>query len=531
GLSGYPKKSESEHDIIETGHTATSISSALGLASARDLEKEDHRIYAVIGDGAMTGGMAFEALNHAGHLGKNIKVILNDNEMSIASNVGALPHYLTQLRTDPTVNRLKEDLEFLLNKIPKIGSRVSKTVERVKNSLKYLVISGVLFEEMGFTYMGPIDGHNIKELKDNFIQADRIDGPVIIHVHTIKGKGYKPAEETPSQFHGVSPFEIKSGKPKKEKNNPTYSQIFGKTMVKMGKEDEDIVGITAAMPHGTGLINFVDEFPERSFDVGIAEQHAVTYGAGLARGGKKPVIAIYSTFLQRAYDQVIHDVCIQDLPVTLAIDRAGIVGSDGETHQGLFDFSYLRPIPNMVIMAPRDENQLQHMLYTAVNHEHPAAVRYPRGESVGVEIDDKLQKLPIGKGEVLREGDKLLITAIGNMVYPALEAAEELSENGIEVGVIDARFVKPLPEQLFEEEFKKYDMLLTVEEQALMGGFGSAVMEFLNKQNINIELNRLGVPDQFVPHGSADKMRSQYGLDARGIKERVLKLLEQDGET
>lgn len=528
GLSGYPKAKESIHDIIETGHSATSISSALGMALARDLKGRNDKIYAVIGDGALTGGMAFEALNHAGHLGVDFNVILNDNEMSISSNVGALSHYLSNVRTDPTVTKLKDDLEFLLNKIPKIGLTVSKTVERVKNGLKYLFISGILFEEMGFTYIGPIDGHDISAVEENLKKADRIEGPVILHVNTTKGKGYEPAEENPSQYHGVGSFEIETGESKKTKKYSTYSQIFGKTMIKLSKEDEDIVGITAAMPKGTGMGLFADEFPERTFDVGIAEQHAMTMGAGLARGGKKPVVVLYSTFLQRAYDQVIHDICIQDLPVSISIDRAGIVGNDGETHQGVFDYSFLRTVPNMVVMAPKDENELQHMLYTSVNHSHPTAVRYPRGEGIGVELDEDLKELSIGKGEVLKEGDGLLFLAVGSMVDPVLKAAENLEEKGISASVINARFIKPLDQKLLVKYMKKCQNVITVEEHVLMGGFGSAVLELINEKGLNnVNLKRIGIPDEFVLHGGQDEMRSYHNLDLEGITEISLDFLDK----
>ncbi|MGM0409312.1 MAG: 1-deoxy-D-xylulose-5-phosphate synthase [Bacillota bacterium] len=531
GLSGYPKVKESKHDIIETGHTATSISSALGLTLARDLKGDSERIYAVIGDGALTGGMAFEALNHAGHLGKDFNVILNDNEMSIASNVGALSHYLSNLRTDPKITKIKDDLEYLLNKIPKIGTKMSKSAERLKNGLKYTIIPGILFEEMGFTYLGPVDGHNISELKTHLKKADKIDGPTLIHVNTIKGKGYKPAEETPSKYHGTGPFEIESGKSKNPKENFTYSQVFGKSMVKLGKENEEIVGITAAMPKGTGLNIFENEFPERSFDVGIAEQHAMTLGAGLARGGKRPVVALYSTFLQRAYDQVIHDVCIQNLPVSIAIDRAGIVGNDGETHQGAFDYSFLRTVPNMVVMAPKDENELQHMLKTSVNHSGPTALRYPRGEGIGVDLDNKLKELEIGKGEVLKEGEDVLLLAIGSMVYPSLKAAKSLEEKGISATVINARFVKPLDEELIEEYIRKTKAIITLEEQALKGGFGSAVLELISDKNIeNVKIKRIGLPDHFILHGGQQKMRSKYNLDKEGIVKEVFDFLNNRPE-
>lgn len=527
GLSGYPKKSESIHDIMETGHSSTSISAALGLALARDYKQRNDRVYAVIGDGALTAGMAFEALNHAGHLGANLKVILNDNNMSISPNVGALSHHLSNIRTDPTIHKFKEDIEFLISRIPKIGSAASKTIERVKDSLKYLLISGILFEEMGFTYIGPIDGHNIQELINNLKKADRIEGPVLIHVNTIKGKGYKPAENHPSKYHGVSPFKIKNGESLELKATQTYSQVFGHTMVKIGEQDNDLVGITAAMPEGTGLNLFKDRFPERFIDVGIAEQHAVTLGAGLASGGKKPVVAMYSTFLQRAYDQVIHDVCLQDLPVTLAIDRAGIVGSDGETHQGTFDISFLRSVPNIIIMAPKDENELQHMLYTAVYSNKPVVVRYPRGEIMGVEMDQKFRKIPLGKGEIIRDGHDVLVLAVGSTVYPALNAAARLErEDGIDIGILNPRFIKPLDEKLLLDYISKYQKVITVEEQVLMGGFGSSILEMLNSNGFtNLKLKRLGLPDSFIPHGSQQKMRSLYGIDSTGIRKAVLEIV------
>lgn len=532
GLSGYPKYSESVHDIIETGHSSTSISSALGLALASDLKGSDERVYAVIGDGALTGGMALEALNHTGHLQTDLTVVLNDNEMSIAPNVGALSHYLSSLRTDPTVNRLKEDFEFLINRIPKIGPSVKSSVERLKDGLKYTMISGVLFEEMGFTYLGPLDGHDISELRENFVKADRVKGPVLVHINTRKGKGYQPAEESPSNYHGVSPFIIENGESRGEKKKPGYSQVFGESMVKIGRELEEVVGITAAMPEGTGMSIFADQFPDRTYDVGIAEQHAVTLGAGLARGGRKPVVALYSSFLQRGYDQVIHDVCLQDLPVTLAIDRAGIVGNDGETHQGAFDLSFLRIVPNMMIMAPRDENELQQLLYTAVKHDGPAAVRYPRGEGCGVEREAELREFSPGEGELLREGDRFAFLAVGSCVQPALKAADILEDEEIATGVADARFVKPLPEELLLELSRDYDWIITVEEQVLAGGFGSAVLEYLNREkpiSDGARVKRIGLPDEFIPHGDMDRMRAEYGLDAESLVTTVRNIISAGG--
>ncbi|MFW6278896.1 MAG: 1-deoxy-D-xylulose-5-phosphate synthase [Bacillota bacterium] len=522
GLSGYLKKSESIHDIIEAGHTSTSISSALGLALARDLQGKEERIYSVIGDGAMTSGMAFEALNHAGDLAQNIKVILNENEMSIAPNTGALSQYLSKIRTDPQINKLESDLEKLIEKVPRIGSAFNKSVDRLKDALAYTFISGVLFEEMGFTYIGPLDGHHIPELIEGFKRADQVEGPVLLHVKTEKGKGYTPAEENPDQYHGVGPFTPETGESKTTKKHPTYSQIFGQTMVKMGRENEELVGITAAMPKGTCLDKFASEFPERTFDVGIAEQHAVTLAAGLARGGQQPVFTVYSTFLQRAVDQVLHDVCLQKLPVTLALDRAGIVGRDGETHQGVFDFSYLRMIPNITIMAPKDENELQHMLYTAVEEDQPVAVRYPRGEGRGVKLDQELSLLPTGEAEYLHQGEDVLLIAIGSRVYPALEAAELLQEEGVSTGVINARYVKPLDRKLLLESIPDYDYVLTVEEQVLNGGFGSAVLELINESGLKgVNFKRIGLPDEFIPQGGMEEMRREYGLDSSGIVKTV----------
>jgi len=531
GLRGYPKYEENEHDIIDVGHSSTSISSALGLALARDRRGEKGDIYAVIGDGAMTAGMAFEAMNHAGDMGTNFNVILNDNKMSIADNVGALSQYLSTITADPALNRLKEDIEFILKRIPKFGSRLTQTAERIKNGLKYLIISGVLFEELGFKYIGPIDGHNVKELTEHFRKAEQIKKPVLLHVITKKGKGFQPAENNPSQYHGVSPAKRKKDKNKSKQTKLTYSKVFGRTLQKLADNDKKITAITAAMPSGTGLNNFAKKYPARYFDVGIAEQHAVTLTAGLARGGMNPVCAIYSTFLQRAYDQVIHDVCLQNLPLTIAVDRAGIVGHDGETHQGLFDFSFLRPIPNIVIMSPRDGAQLQDMLYTAVNYPGPTVVRYPRGEVSGSDEEKDFEKMEIGKAEQLIEGEEFVILAVGSCVYPAKKAAEIMKENGYSPALIDARFVKPLDEDMLSDLFRKYEIIITAEEQVLSGGFGSAVLEFAEQNGFNpAKIYRIGIPDEFVPHGSMEEMRSVYNLDARGIIKHCLKALDSDQE-
>lgn len=521
GISGFPRPSESVHDAFGTGHSSTSISAALGLAVARDLKVENHSVVAVIGDGAMTGGMAFEALNHAGHLKKDLIVILNDNEMSIAHNVGAMSGYLTRLRTDPMYSRGKEEIEQLLRKIP-IGSTLLRLGERFKDSLKYLVVPGMIFEELGFIYLGPIDGHDIKAVSTVLQHARATKGPVLVHVLTKKGKGFRPAETNPDRFHGVGAFDVTSGEVFKASNILTYTEVFGRTVTKLAHQDERILAVTAAMPGGTGLTNFARLYPGRFFDVGIAEQHAVTLAAGMATGGYHPVVAIYSTFLQRAYDQILHDVCLQNLPVTFAIDRAGIVGDDGATHHGLFDFAYLRPIPNMVIMAPKDENELQHMLATAVHHPGPAAVRYPRGAGVGCKLDENYKTLPIGRAEVLRQGDDVTLLAVGSMVRLAMDAAGVLAGRGIEATVINARFVKPLDEECIVHYAARTGRLFTLEEHVLQGGFGSAVLELLSSKGLkDVRVQCLGIPDKFVEHGSLSLLMARYGLTVEQVVRSV----------
>ncbi|MCL5290820.1 MAG: 1-deoxy-D-xylulose-5-phosphate synthase, partial [Firmicutes bacterium] len=523
GISGFPKPEESIHDAFATGHSSTSISAALGMALARDLKGETHAVAAVIGDGSLTGGMAFEAMNHAGHLKTNLIVVLNDNEMSIAPNVGALSGYLSRLRTDPKYSKGKDEIAELLQKLPH-GSKFLKVVDRFKDSLKYLVVPGMLFEELGFTYLGPVDGHDIKAMTTMLQQAKTVSGPVLVHVLTQKGKGYRPAEENPDCFHGVGPFEVSTGTVKKSVGGaPSYTDIFGKTLVRLAQENDMIIGITAAMPGGTGLNSFSKEFPHRYFDVGIAEQHAITMAAGMAISGYRPVAAIYSTFLQRAYDQVLHDVCMQNLPVTFALDRGGLVGDDGPTHHGVFDIAYLRNIPNLVMMTPKDENELQHMMKTAVCYNGPVAIRYPRGNGEGVPLDGELQRLPIGKGEVLREGNDVLLIAVGNMVQEAMKAAKDLSAQGIEAAVINARFVKPLDEKLMLGYARRIKNVVTIEEHVLMGGFGSAVLELFEAAGLtDVKVKRIGIPDEFVEHGSQGILRKNYGLTAEGIVETVL---------
>jgi 1-deoxy-D-xylulose-5-phosphate synthase len=524
GLSGFPKREESEHDHLDVGHSSTSISAALGMVAARDLRGSEEAIIPVIGDGALTGGMSFEALNHAGHLQKDLVVVLNDNEMSISENVGAMSNHLSKLRVNPQLHHAKEELETIINDIPAIGEKLLETLGHVKDAVKYLVVSGILFEKLGFTYLGPIDGHDIEELQEYIQQAVEYGGPVLLHTVTTKGKGYPPAEKEPTSYHGVGAFDIKTGEGKSSKQKITYTEAYANTLVDLAEEDEDITTITAAMPKGTG--KFKERFPDRFYDVGIAEQHAVTFGAGLALEGAKPFITIYSTFFQRAYDQLVHDVGMQKAPVKLALDRAGLVGNDGETHHGVFDFSYLRQIPNMTVMAPKDEDELRSMVKTAAKYdEGPIAVRYPRGEGRGVDLTPP-EVLEIGQAEVLREGSEAAVLAIGSMVYPALQAAEELAAEGIEITVVNTRFVKPLPEELILNLAAEDIPLITAEEHALSCGFGSAVLELIADSNYNPEVKRIGLPDKFIEHGSQSELKSKYGLDAAGIQAKVKEILQ-----
>ena len=529
GLSGFPKRSESEHDAFGTGHSSTSISAALGMAVARDLQGKDYNVVAVIGDGSMTGGMAFEALNNAGTLHKKMIVVLNDNEMSISKNVGAMSEYLYQLRTGETYNKIKHDIEGWLKNM-EFGTDVLKAIRRLKGSVKYLMVPTSIFEELGFTYLGPVDGHDLQGLTEVLQAAKKIDGPVLVHVLTKKGKGYKPAEESPNKFHGTGPFEIATGKRSANPKAPiTYTEVFGKTLTELANEDKEIIGITAAMPDGTGMSTFAKAHPERFFDVGIAEQHAVTSAAGAAAAGMKPVAAIYSTFLQRAYDSVLHDICMQKLHVTLCLDRAGLVGDDGYTHHGVFDYAYLRSMPEMTIMAPKDENELRHMLKTAVDYDGPVSVRYPRGSGVGVEINEPMHSLPIGKAEVLREGKDVCLWAIGSMVQSALQVAAKLAEQGISAGVVNMRFAKPLDKELLLAHAAQYGKIVTLEEGALQGGVGSAVLETLNEAQIlqQCRVLTLGIPDEFVLHGDKKLLMKDLGLDVDAIVAKTIAMVKE----
>jgi len=528
GISGFPKRSESPYDAFDTGHSSTSISAGLGIASAKHLKKCKDRVIAVIGDGSMTGGMAFEALNQAGHLDKNLIVVLNDNEMSISPNVGALSSFLSRKMTSKQVVRAKEEVKHLLKSFSNIGENILQVLKKSEESFKGFFTPGMLFEALKFEYIGPIPGHQIENLIATFENVRNFShGPVLIHVLTKKGKGYAPAEENPGDYHGLGPFDIKTGTPLPVPEAPiSYTRCFGDTLVHLADMEPKIVAITAAMPAGTGLMRFARRFPNRFFDVGIAEQHAVTFAAGLATEGMLPVVAVYSTFLQRALDQVIHDVCLQNLPVTFALDRAGVVGDDGPTHHGVFDLSYLRFIPNLVLMAPKDENELQHMLYTAIRHKGPAAVRYPRGQGEGVELSDELVEIPIGRGEVLREGHDILLLPLGNRVYPALEAAKGLEKVGIDAAVINPRFVKPLDSDLIIEWARKTGRVVTVEDNACMGGFGSAVLELLAANNLShIKVNILGYGDRFMEHGPQEILWRKGHIDGPAIINAAMELI------
>lgn len=524
GLSGFPKRAESAHDCFETGHSSTSISAAVGFAKARDILRESHHVVAVIGDGAMTGGMAYEALNHAGHSATNMIVVLNDNEMSISPNVGAMSSYLNRLRSDPRYDKRKEDIEYLLKRIPGIGSKVAKVVAKAKDSLKYLLVPGLLFEELGFTYLGPTDGHDLALLEQVLEQAKQKKGPILVHVVTRKGKGYKPAEENPDVFHGVGPFDPETGKIIKKSAPPTYTTVFGETLCALAEKDPKIVAISAAMPSGTGLNRFASQFPDRFFDVGIAEQHAVTFAAGLAFGGLKPVVAIYSTFYQRAYDQVLHDVCLQQANVVLAIDRAGVVGDDGPTHHGVFDISIFRSIPNLIFMAPKDENELRHMLYTALKHNGPVALRYPRSVGQGVSQDKTLRAIPIGKAEVLRDGRDVSLIGFGPMVYTCLLAAKELSRRGVDAAVINLRYINPLDHELLLHYARLTKHFITIEDHVLKGGMGSAILELLEEEGMEeVAVERLGYAG-FVDQGPIPQLHMAHGLSVEGIVQAAERL-------
>ncbi len=532
GISGFPKREESPYDTFNTGHASTAVSAALGLAEGARYKGERNFTIAVVGDGALTGGMAFEGLNQAGTLKGELIVVLNDNEMSISQSVGALSSYLSRIQTGQVYHTFKKQAEYALKHIPAVGERMVDVAFRVKEAMKSLARHLTIFDELGFEYVGPVDGHDLEKLLEVFEAAKSLEGPILIHVHTKKGKGYLPAESQSHLFHSAKPFDKETGKFKPGKGVLPYTHFFVETLIRLAQQDDKIIAITAAMPGGTGLDRFGNIFPDRYYDVGIAEQHAVTFAAGLAQEGLKPVVAIYSTFLQRAFDQVFHDVCLQNLPVVFALDRAGIVPGDGPTHNGVFDLSYLRHLPGMALMAPKDENELQHMLYTALAAPGspklgPVAIRYPKSAGVGVPLDKDFKRLPIGKAEILEEGEDILILAIGSMVYPALQAAGLLRQEGIGATVVNARFVKPLDRELIGRLSKKTGYVLTVEDNTVVGGFGSAVLELLAQENLfSAKVKCLGVPDRLLEHGPRELLCHQCGLDAEGIAAGARELLK-----
>jgi 1-deoxy-D-xylulose-5-phosphate synthase len=531
GISGFPNAAESPHDQFTVGHASTSISQALGLVKARDLAGENYSVIAVIGDGSLSGGLAFEGVNNVDGLSSNMIVILNDNEMSISKNVGAISNYLTQVSTSNAYVDLRNRIEKITKRIPRVGVSLFEAAKKFKSRTRHIVMSfkvDVIFEELGFKYFGPIDGHNIPLIMSTLSHAREIPGPVLIHVLTKKGKGFPPAEKDPTRFHGIGPFDPVTGESLNGSSRNTYTAVFGRTISRLAEVNPSVVGVTAAMLDGTGFEEFAEKFPGRFFDVGIAEEHAVTFAGALAKGGYRPVVAIYSTFLQRAYDEIVHDVCLQNLPVVFAVDRAGIVGEDGATHNGIFDLAYLRCLPNLVIMAPKDENELQQMLYTAVNHNGPIALRYPRGSGPGAELNTDPGVLEIGKAETVYRSkienrkSKIAIIALGSMVYPSIEAAKSLEKEGIGSKVINARFVKPLDRHTITRAVEDVNLVLTVEEGVLEGGFGSAVLELLEQEGVNVRLKRLGLPSKFIEHGKRDELLARYRLNAEQIAKEIL---------
>ncbi|MCD6389337.1 MAG: 1-deoxy-D-xylulose-5-phosphate synthase [Desulfobulbaceae bacterium] len=530
GISGFPKQKESIYDTFDTGHSSTSISAGLGIASAKKLKGDTNKTIAVIGDGSMTGGMSFEAMNQAGHLGSDLIVILNDNEMSISANVGAMSSFLSRKLTGKSMKRVKLEMETFLKSFAHVGENILQVLKKSEESLKGFLTPGTLFEALKFEYIGPIPGHNLDNLLETLKNVrDYGKGPILVHVLTTKGKGYPPAEKNPGDYHGVGPFEITTGVPLPSKPAPiSYTKSFGDTIVHLAEQDPRVVAITAAMPAGTGLSRFAKLFPDRFFDVGIAEQHAVTFAAGLATEGILPVVAVYSTFMQRALDQIIHDVCLPNLPVTFALDRGGLVGDDGPTHHGVFDLAFLRFIPNLIIMAPKDENELRHMLHTAISFPGPAVLRYCRGAGIGVELSAELVKLELGKGELLREGDDILLLPVGNRVTPALEAAEGLRKLGVEAAVINPRFIKPLDGDLISEWARKTGRVITVEDHARKGGFGSAVLELFEQRRMTgVQIRLLGIPDQFIEHGDQTILRKLTKIDTAAITSAALEMIDR----
>lgn len=528
GMSGFPKTHESSCDTFNTGHSSTSISAALGLAKARDIKGTKEKIVAVIGDGALTGGMAFEALNNMANLKSNCVIVLNDNEMSISENVGAMSKYLSDVRVGKAYNEFKVGVEKTLRKIPKVGDNLAKTVKRSKDSIKQLFVPGMFFEDMGITYVGPIDGHDIEGMVETFQDAFLLERPILVHVMTKKGKGYRYAEKYPSHFHGVEPFEIETGKTKAMKKQPSYTGVFAKKMLDYGEKYPNLVAITAAMPDGTGLQKFKEAFPERFFDVGIAEEHAVTFAAGLAAAGMKPVVAIYSSFLQRAYDQILHDVCLQNLPVIFAVDRSGLVGADGETHQGIFDTAYLSSIPNLAILAPKNKPEMKAMLDFAMEYQAPIAIKYPRGEASLV-LAEQTQEICYGKSEVIEQGREVAILSVGNMMDVALYVVELLKEKGVKPTLVNVRFIKPYDKELLMELIKQHSFIVTIEESVHQGSFGQSVNSFYMEQGIEVKVQNFDLKDQFIEQGQVDELRNRYGLESHQITNEILNRMK-DGK-
>lgn len=526
GLSGFPKANESDTDCFNTGHSSTSISAGLGLAAAREITGEDYHVVSVIGDGSLTGGMAYEALNNASQINKNFIIVLNDNNMSISENVGGMSTYLANFRTADAYRDLKANVMKSLHKVPLCGDKLIQSIRNTKSSIKQLLIPGMLFEEMGIITLGPVDGGNIKELIKIFNEAKRVDGPVLVHVMTQKGAGYEPAEKNPSRFHGAEPFDIETGKPLKKKEKATYTDVISSVMCQLAERDPKIVAITAAMADGTGLARFAKEYPQRFYDVGIAEQHGTTFAAGLAKAGLRPVFAVYSSFLQRAYDQVLHDVCIQNLPVVFAIDRAGLVGSDGETHQGIFDISYLSSIPNMTVMAPKNKRELADMMQYATSFPTPIAVRYPRGTAYDG-LKEYRAPIQLGKSETLVEGNGIALFALGSMVQTAEKVAKMLKEQGIEATVINARFAVPFDKEKVKELAQNHKLLVTMEENVTSGGFGEHVASYVNENDIDIKVQVVAIPDAYVEHGNVDRLKEDIGIDANSVYERIMNLYQQ----
>ncbi len=522
GMSGFPKRKESQCDAFDTGHSSTSISAALGLAKARDIQGKNNRIVAVIGDGSLTGGMAYEALNNAASLDSNFMIVLNDNNMSIAENVGGVSKYLNDIRTTDTYLNLKEGVHNTLKYVPK-GDAVVRGIRRAKSSVKHLMIQGMFFEDMGITYLGPVDGHNIPAMLRVLQEAKRVKGAVLVHIKTHKGKGYAPAERHPARFHGAEPFDIETGIPSHPRDKASYTDVFSTVMMKLGQRDDKVVAITAAMPDGTGLKRFKNAYPERFFDVGIAEEHAVTFAAGLAAGGLKPIVAIYSSFLQRAYDQILHDVCIQNLPVVFAIDRAGLVGSDGETHQGIFDLSYLSSIPNMHIMAPKNKWELSDMLKFAVNFDAPIAIRYPRGEAYDG-LKEHRNPIVYQKAEWIYEEEEIVLLAVGSMVKTAKQVYDKLKEEGYKCSLCNARFIKPVDTDMVDRA-ATHKVIVTMEENVLNGGFGEKVCNYMKEMDYKNPLVMVGIPDEYVEHGNVEELKQEIHIDADSIIERIKKCL------